>query len=60
MVVDMVRLAYRTFPHQEELWSDLCRQSEMSWSMLSSTEQSVMEMMLTVGKSINECEIATC
>ena len=56
--VDMDRLSHKSFPPDEELWSDFSPQGPDPWSVLSSIEQGIMGKMVTVGTPLKDWDIA--
>ena len=56
--VDTDRLADKTFPPSENLWSEFQPQGDTPWSLLSPIEQSVMSKMLAVGTPLKDWDIA--
>ena len=55
--VDMDRLSDKSFPPDEELWSPFRPQGDNPWSLLSSTEQTIMDKMLAVGEPLGEWDV---
>ena len=56
--VDMDRLADKTFPPPENLWSELRTDGEKPWSALSPVERSIMDKMESVGTPIKDWDVS--
>ena len=56
--VDTDRLADKTFPPSENLWSEFQPRGDTPWSLLTPIEQSVMNKMLAVGTPLKDWDIA--
>ena len=56
--VDMDRIPGSEFPPEEHKWGQVRPSGETPWSILSSSEQSVMDKMLAVGTPLKEWDIA--
>ena len=55
--VDMDRLSTTDFPPRESLWGTVRPDGEAPWSVLSRTEQSVMDKMLAEGTPLGEWDV---
>ena len=56
--VDMDRLPNQKFPPDEGLWGELRTQEEKPWSVLTATEQPIMDKMEAAGTPLKEWEVS--
>lgn len=56
--VDMDRIAEKSFPPEEKLWSEFSPHGDNPWSVLTPIEQNVMDKMLRAGTPLKDWDIA--
>ena len=56
--VDVDKLADRSFPPDASLWSEFRPQGERPWSVLTPTEQSVMDKMAAAGTPLKDWDVS--